>query len=356
MRMVLPDTKYPNADARRAFFDRLEQKMEAVPGLESATLTNAVPPFGSARGGIEIEGGPQLKPGDQAPQVATVSITPRFFDTVGVHVLRGRGFNATDGNKGSETIIINDRLAAEFFKGEDPIGRRIRFAARQARPGTPPPPVPVWRTIVGIVPTIRHTQPQAGVSLAALYLPLRQDPGNFANLLVRSSLPPAAVMNAVRAQIEQLDPDQPVFTIQTFEQMLKQQMWPYRVFGSLFAIFAVIALVMSAVGLYAVMAYSVTQRTPEIGVRMALGADGGNVIWLILKRGLWQMGIGLALGLGAAFGVSRVLATLLVDVTPTDPVTFASITGILAVVAVAACLIPARRATRVDPLVALRAD
>jgi len=129
-----------------------------------------------------------------------------------------------------------------------------------------------------------------------------------------------------------------------------------RVFGSLFAIFAVIALVMSAVGLYAVMAYSVTQRTTEIGVRMALGAEGRQVSWLILKRGLWQMGLGLALGLGGAFGLSRVLRTLLVQVTPTDPLTFAAITTILTCVAIAACVIPARRATHVDPLVALRAE
>jgi ABC-type antimicrobial peptide transport system permease subunit len=163
-------------------------------------------------------------------------------------------------------------------------------------------------------------------------------------------------MNAVRAAVQSVDPDQPVFTIQTMDQMVAQATWPYRVFGSLFAIFAVIALVMSGVGLYAVMAYSVTQRTPEIGVRMALGANAASVIWLIFKRGLWQMGIGLSLGLLAAFGVSRVLTSLLVDITATDPLTFATITAILASVAIAACLIPARRATRVDPLVALRAD
>ena len=138
--------------------------------------------------------------------------------------------------------------------------------------------------------------------------------------------------------------------------MLVQQTWPYRVFGSLFAIFAVIALVMSAVGLYAVMAYSVTQRTPEIGVRMALGAEGGQVSWLILERGLIQIGVGLLLGLSGAYFLSRVLSSVLVQITPSDPVTFASITAILTIVAIAACLLPARRATRVDPLIALRAE
>ena len=174
--------------------------------------------------------------------------------------------------------------------------------------------------------------------------------------MVRSRLDAGAIMNAVRTEVGAVDPDQPISTVRTMAQMLERQMWPYRVFGSLFAIFAAIALVMSAVGLYAVMAYSVTQRTTEIGVRMALGAAGRQVSWLILKRGLLQMGLGLALGLAGAFGLSRVLRTLLVQVTPTDPATFATITVILTAVAIAACLIPARRATRVDPLVALRAD
>jgi putative ABC transport system permease protein len=173
-------------------------------------------------------------------------------------------------------------------------------------------------------------------------------------MLIRSHLEPGSVMNGARREIAVVDPDQPVFTAQTMEQLLTQMSWPYRVFGSLFAIFAVIALVMSAVGLYAVMAYSVTQRTPEIGVRMALGAGARQVSWLILRRGLAQTLAGLTLGLGGAFALSRVMGALLVQVTPTDPLTFVSITVILAVVAVSACVIPARRASAVDPLVALR--
>jgi putative ABC transport system permease protein len=174
-------------------------------------------------------------------------------------------------------------------------------------------------------------------------------------LIVRSRLDPAAVMNAVRREVQRVDPDQPVFTVQTIDQMMAQATWPYRIFGSLFAIFALIALVLSAVGLYAVMAYSVTQRTPEIGVRMALGADRRRVSWLVMRRGLAQLTIGLALGLAGAYALSRVLTELLVSgVTPQDPVTFAAITVLLSAVAIAACLIPAYRATRVDPLAALR--
>jgi predicted permease len=288
--------------------------------------------------------------------VGTVIISPDFFKTVGVQLRRGRTFNDTDGTPGRESVIINEKFAAQLFANEDPIGRRIRFAQGQARAGQPPPPVPVWRTIVGVSPTIRHSSPQDAEPPAVMYLSHRQDTPSGANILVRSRLDAGAVMNAVRTEVGALDPDQPVFTAQTMEQMLTQATWPYRVFGSLFALFAAIALVMSAVGLYAVMAYSVTQRTTEIGVRMALGAEGRQVSWLILKRGLWQMGLGLGLGLAGAFGLSRVLRTLLVQVTPTDPLTFGSITIILTCVAIAACVIPARRATRVDPLIALRAE
>ena len=163
-------------------------------------------------------------------------------------------------------------------------------------------------------------------------------------------------MSEVRRTVQSLDQDQPVFTIQTLDQILMQMQWPFRVFGSLFAIFAFIALSLSAVGLYAVMAYSVTQRTQEIGMRMALGADGRQVSWLILRRGLIQLVIGISLGLVGAFFMSKALGSLLVQITARDPVTFAGITILLTVVAIAACLIPARRATRVDPLIALRAE
>ena len=177
-----------------------------------------------------------------------------------------------------------------------------------------------------------------------------------ASLLVRSALPPASVIEAVRREVQAIDRDQPVVTIQTLDQMLAQDRWPYRVFGGLFAIFALIGLGLSAMGLYAVMAYSVRQRTQEIGVRMTLGADRREVSWLVLKRGLGQLAIGLTVGLAGALALSRVMRRLLVEITPSDPVTFLSITTLLTCVSIAACLLPARRATRVDPVVALSAE
>jgi predicted permease len=356
MRMELPEGKYPSPETRRAFYDRLVPRLASLPGAESVSLTTSVPPGGSWRRGFEIEGRPVRRPEDPAPEVSSVTISPSFFQTVGVQMRRGRLFTEKDGMPGAETVIINDALAAQFFTSEDPIGRRLRFVEGQARAGAPPPPVPVWRTIVGIAPSIRHTNPQDAEMPAVVYAPYRQDPPSGLMLLVRSRLDPGAVMNSVRSEVQAVDRDQPVFTVRTLEQMLTQATWPYRVFGSLFAIFAIIALVMSGVGLYAVMAYSVTQRTPEIGVRMALGAKGSQVSWLILKRGLAQLALGLTIGLAGALALSQVMQSLLVQTTPRDPLTFASITAILACVAVAACVIPARRATRVDPLIALRTD
>ncbi|HYT76285.1 MAG TPA: ABC transporter permease, partial [Vicinamibacterales bacterium] len=301
MRMELPDEKYKNADGRRAFYDRLAPRLAALPGAESVSLTTSVPPFGTGTRGLEIEGRPARKPEERAPEVGVVTISPRFFDTVGVRLRRGRAFTETDGTPGAETVIVNDKLAAQFFPGEDPIGRRLRFAPGTARPGLPPPPAPVWRTIVGVSPAIRHSSPQDGDPPGVVYVPYRQEPSAGVVLLVRSQLEPGAVMRAVQREVQAADPDQPGFTVQTIDQLMAQQTWPYTVFGSLFAIFAVIALVMSAVGLYAVMAYSVTQRTAEIGVRMALGAEARQVSWLILKRGLLQLGLGLTFGLTGAY-------------------------------------------------------
>jgi putative ABC transport system permease protein len=354
MRMQLPASKYATPDARRVFYEQLETRLGAIPGVDSLAITTAVPPFGSGQRRMEIEGRPGHSPDQAAPYVSTVTISPSFFETVGVRVSRGRAFHERDGMPGAAAVVINERLAAQMFSGEDPVGQRIRFLPRDAVPGQPPPP---WLTIVGISPTIRHGGvTRGGEPNPAAYLPHRYEPPVGASLLVRSQLPSGSVMDAVRRAVQMLDRDQPVFTVQTLDEMLRQDAWPFRLFGGLFACFAVIALVLSSVGLYAVMAYIVAQRTPEIGLRKALGADARQLSWLVLKRGLSQLAIGLALGLAGALALSQVLRSVLVQITPTDPLTYVAITLILSAVALAACLVPARRATRVDPVIALRAE
>jgi putative ABC transport system permease protein len=351
MQLQLPDSKYVTPDARRIFYGEVEPQIAAIAGVESIAVTTAVPPFGSGQRLLEIEGRQQS--GEPSRGVTVVTISTRFFDVIGVPIARGRMFRATDGAPGSEAAIVNERLAATFFPGEDPIGRRLRFSQLQPGPGRPED---VWRTIVGMSRSIPHGQRQQFEPTPVVYLPSRQDPPLSASLLVRSSLPPASVMESVRREVQSIDRDQPVVTVQTLDQMLAQDRWPYRLFGGLFAIFALIGLGLSSVGLYAVMAYSVTQRTQEIGVRMTLGADRREVSWLVLKRGLVQLALGLTLGLGGALALSQVMRSVLVQVTPSDPVTFGTITLLLTLVSIAACLEPARRASRVDPVVALRAE
>jgi len=352
MRMQLPEAKYPTEEARRAFYDQLEPRLAATPGVESVAVTTTVPPLRAGERTFEIDGRAR-QAADEALEAATVTISPRFFEVVGVDLRRGRGFQDSDGAPGSETVIINERLASQFFPGEDPIGRRIRFVTREPAPNQPAQP---WRTIVGISPTIRHSETRQVELSPVVYVPSRQEPPAGASLLVRSQLPPASLADSLRRAVQAVDADQPVFTIQTLDQMLNEDRWPFRVFGVMFGVFAVIALVLSSVGLYAVMAYSVTQRTSEIGLRMALGAQRRQVRWMVLKLGLVQLTLGLSLGLAGAVLLSRLMEGMLVGVTSSDPFTFALITALLTTVSIAACLLPARRATLVDPLTALRAD
>jgi putative ABC transport system permease protein len=351
MRLELPARRYETAEARRAFYARLTPRLDAIPGVEGSAVTTGLPLSGIDWDPFEIEGRASTS-ADRVPSTSMVTVSPAFFHVTGVGLVRGRGFVDADGAPGAEHVIINQRMAAQYFPGEDPIGRRLRFV-----PGVEQGRAPgVWRTIVGVSATVWHSSLRGDGPSGAIYLPARQDPPESAYLLVRSALQPAAVMEAVRREVRAIDRDQPVSTIQTLDARLAEQRWPLRVFGTLLGIFAGVALVLSAVGLYAVMAYAVAARTVEIGVRMALGADAGTVLWLVLRRGLVHLAIGLPLGLGGAFAVSRILRRSLVQISAFDPLTVLAIAALLTLVAVTACLVPARRATRIDPLAALRSE
>jgi putative ABC transport system permease protein len=353
VRLRLPDSKYKTPDARRAFFDRLEPRLAAIPGVAAAAVTTGVPPHDGGERWLETD--TTATTADRQPlEVGTVTITPGFFNVLGVTLLRGRNFQGTDGAPGTETVIINERLAAHCFPGEDPIGRRLRFVPRDWASSQQRD---VWRTVVGIVPTIKHGSPQDGYENAVVYIPYRQETPAAISLLVRSALPPESIMDAVRREVQAIDPDQPVWSMQTLSQVLAETRWWWRTWGAMFGAFAVIALVLSAVGLYAVIAYSVTQRTQEIGVRMALGAQRLAVCWLVLRRALAQLAIGLTLGLVGAFVLSQALwGGGMIVITPSDPMTYAAIAILLSGVSIAASLVPARRATRIDPVIALRAE
>jgi putative ABC transport system permease protein len=353
MRLQLPEMTYKTPAARRAFFDRLEPRLAAIPGVEAAAITTGVPPLDGGERLLETDAAATAGTAATAVFVGTVTVSPRFFDAIGIRPLRGRGFTDTDGAPGAETVIINDHLARQFFPDADPIGRQLRFTQRDPVPGTPPD---VWRTIVGVVPLIKQGSPTDGYINPVVYIPYRQESPAAASLLVRSALPPASVMDAVRRAVQSIDPDQPVFTIQTLTQVMTQDRWWYSTWAGLFGTLAAIGLVLSSVGLYAVMSYVVTQRTQEIGVRIALGAQRRQVVWLVLRRALVQVAIGLAIGLAGAIALRRVLPRGTGNISAYDPVAISAISLLLVGVSLVACLAPVRRAMRVDPVVALRAE
>ncbi len=346
MRVQLPEEKYGSPEARQRFFTQIEQRLAASPGLESVAVTTAVPPFDSGERLIEVEG---QSPETASRWVSTVTISRTFFATLKAPILRGRGFQATDAAPEVNDVIVNQQLVERVFARADPIGQRIRLTERNGTPGA-------WHTIVGVSSSIRHGSFQDFETNPVVYSLSDRQPPREGAFLIRSALLPSTVMNTVRREVQAMDPDQPVLAIQTVTDAITEASWPLRVFGALFAVFGAIALTLSAVGLYGVMAYAVSQRTQEIGVRMALGASWRQVSGQVLTRGLRHLSLGLAIGGLGALALSRVLQRVVVQIEPADPITFAAIAALLAAVAALACLIPARRAARVDPLIALRAE
>jgi putative ABC transport system permease protein len=354
MQMALPIRKYRSSDERNAFIKRVEDRLAAVGALQGATIASNWP-LGGGRG-IQLTIDGRANP-ERLPIVTMLSVGPTYFDTIGTRLIRGRSFVESDGTSGQAGAIVNQRFVQMYFASEDPIGKRVRLTDEVPNPNGPPLPA---FTIVGVSPTVRQRNPQNqpndpdADSVVYILNAASTQQGSGQILLVRTRSDSAQATALLREEIRAIDPDLPLYNIRTMDQNLAQQRWPFRVFGTMFAIFAFVALVLSAVGLYAITAYSVTQRTQEIGVRMALGAQARQVWWLIARRSLIQLGIGLAIGMPGAFGVGILLKSLLVQTSSSDPATLISIAALLTIVAVTACYWPARRATRLDPLVALR--
>ena len=348
-RVVLVNQKYPEPDQRVAFMDALTEQLQAMPGAAAASIASNFPLGGGSRRTLEIDGRP-TPAATEPPEVSVVNVGDDYLASLGLDTLLGRSLTRRDGLDGSEAVVVNARFVARFLEGEKVLGHRIRMDVGEE--DTPGP----WMTIVGVGPTIRQTSLEEPEPDPVVYRRHRLDPGAFLAIQVDTPGDPMALLPQVREAVRAVDPDLPVFEAHTFSEQMAEARWPFAVFGSMFAIFAVVALVLSAVGIYAVTAYSITQRTQEIGVRMALGARPGQVVWMVMRRGLNQLAIGLAIGLFGAAGVGQIMAGLLVQVSPTDPVTLGMILLVLASVTVLACLGPARRAALLDPAVALRLD
>jgi putative ABC transport system permease protein len=349
MRLQLPEAKYPHPQERISFHERLKARLEALPGVDVACIAITMPTGGSLTYPYEIEGRPPVFKNGQNDSVVVIS--PDYFRAMDVRILRGRAFTDTDGATGPPVAIVNARFAEKFFPGDDPIGKRLRIFEDDT-PGKKKPGA--WMTVVGVSPNILQNDIQAHQFDPLIYVPFRQKPEPDMALMARTRVAPSTLITAFRRETQAIDEDMPLYNVRTLEERLAVNYWQQGVFGSLFAVFAAIALVLASVGLYAVIAHSVSQRTQEIGVRMALGASAANILSMIFAQGMRQVAIGLGVGLLAALGTTRILTSLLADVSPTDPATFVLTTLVLAAAATFGCLIPARRAMSVDPVIALR--
>jgi putative ABC transport system permease protein len=342
-RLSLSDKAYPKPEQRVAFLNQLLERVRALPGVRSAGASSGLPTlgWGSLRG-TDIEGQPEMPLGLR-PDVPCEVVSADYFQTLGIPLMAGRGFNQQDRSTTVQVVMVNQAFVRQFFSGQNPVGKHVRSGA----------PTGPWREIIGVVGNIRQLGPAQDES-PAIYIPYQQEPTGEVNLVLRTAREPLALVAPVKAAVQAMDPAQPVYDIATMDQRLSESMSPQRFNALLVGAFALAALTLAGVGIYGVLAFSVARRTPEIGVRMALGARRAEVLTLVVGEGLRLCGLGVGLGLAASVPLTRLLRSVLFGVSPSDPVTLVAASAALILVAVMACYIPARRAVMVDPMVALR--
>jgi predicted permease len=338
--------QYTDTAAQKQFYVQLRERLEQIPGARAAAIMSGLPSVGENGGDFTIEGITYAADRD-VPDARWSAVSPGYFDTFEIPARQGRLLDATDREDGLRVAVVNEAFATRYFPNQDVLGRRIRLGGRTS--------TDAWRTIVGVVPTIFNGDPDEP-RRPGFYLPLAQSHSSFVSLAVRTTGTPMSITGPVRQAVASLNPDIPLYWVYSMAEAFERPTWFIRVFGTMFMIFGLIALFLASVGLYAVMSFSVSRRVREVGIRMALGAQGRDVVRMIFGQGAWQLGLGLVLGLGLAATVAQLMQIILFDVKPRDPATFTGVAVVLALAGMAACMIPARRATRVDPLVALRAE
>ncbi|HEX5421136.1 MAG TPA: FtsX-like permease family protein, partial [Gammaproteobacteria bacterium] len=351
----LSPSKYADFTARREFYERVLERVKALPGVAGAGYANYPPlVFNGGRALVTIEGQPALPPQDllRRNMASDRAVSAQYFSALGVPLLRGRYFDERDGPKSAPAVLINQTMAKRHWPGENPVGKRFKVGVSNS--DSP------WRTVVGVVGNVRQMSLDAPVE-PAFYLSLAQTSasGPFfwpQYLLVRTQGDPMSLAAAVRNAVWAVDPDQPVSNVRPMTQVFDQQLSGRNTQLTLVGGLAVLALLLAAVGLYGVLSYMVAQRTSEIGLRMALGAQQGNVVGSVVRSALLLAVLGIAVGLAAAFGLSRLLASFLFGIGPSDPATFVAVPVLLVLVTIVASYVPARRAASVDPVSALRAE
>ena len=348
LRVDLPEAKYYTAEKPQVFFKELLERVGALPGVQAAGAISRLPLAGGGRGtSLTVEGFPVIPVG-QAPSVNYCVITPNYFHAMGIPILIGRDFTDADARDSMKVTIIDESVAREYWPNESPLGKRVRFGA--------PEDNKPWNTVVGVVGAVKHKSLNLERTKTA-YLPHAQilmDDITLDMTLAVRAVNPENLAPAIRRLVKAMDPDQPVTNMRTMTEVISRSVWQPRLYAILFGVFAAVALALASVGIYGVMAYSVSERTREIGIRVALGAQRRDVLKLVVAQGMTLTLIGAGLGLVGALGATRLMQTLLFEVSATDPLTFAALAVLLSVVALVACSLPARRATKVDPMVALR--
>jgi putative ABC transport system permease protein len=331
--------------------------VRSTPNVTHAALTFSLPIDGSQWNSIFIVADKPVPPRAALPSAAFTPVSAGYFETMGMRLLNGRVFGETDTPTSPKVAVVNESLAKRLWPGENPVGKRLKqgWPETPDRPTTPGAYFAPWREVIGVVADVKFNGITADTPMQS-YLPLTQEPTRGLALVARTTGDPAAITPSIEAIVRRLDKDLPLFQIRTMDQMLDRSIARQRMSMMIFIVFAVVALTLASVGLYGVVAHGVTERTHEIGVRMALGADARHVLGLVVRQGLSMALVGTAIGVAAAIALSRWIQGLLFGITATDPMTFAAVVATLLAVAFVACYVPAWRATRVDPTTALRAE
>ena len=348
-----PAARYKEDSQLIAFWNRLTDRVRALPGVQAAGTTTNLPFGGGYSDSVILAEGYVMAPGESLISPYNTSVSPGYFEAMSIPLKAGRLFTASDDERAQKVLIIDQRLAKRFWKDQSPVGRRMWKPESPGELKDGPGPKSTYYTIVGVVGDIRVTGLTEKEPVGMYYFPFAQNPGRGMTLVVKTAGDPGTIISPIRQQVREIDPELPFFGVKPMEQRISESLVSRRTPMLIASLFGGIALFLAAVGIYGVLAFQVGQRRKEIGIRMALGSDSRRIFGLIVSEGLWLLGVGVVVGIAGAFAIRRAMETQLFGVQPMDPVVLATVAVTLAVVAFIACAVPARRAARIDPLIAL---
>jgi predicted permease len=341
-RVGLTANVYPEEEERARFWETLVQRIESQPGIEAAAVTNALPGHGTFDGPVTVEGRDYGADATK-PFVNGLSVSPSYFETFRIAAIQGRLFDSRDRLDTMPVVVINETMVREIFPGEPPIGKRVRFEQTADKD---------WYTVIGVVPDV--VMDEDGEMDAGAYYTVLQSPPSFMSIAMRGEGDLRSLVGAARTALAQTNPDLALYWVRTFEESRVIKTAGFRIIGTMFGVFAGVALVLAAAGLFGVLAFHVGQRTREIGVRRALGADNGSIFRLVMRASGVQIGLGILIGMGLLPFMARGLGDILQDESPFDPFIYSMVLALMVAVAIAATITPTRRALKVDPAAALR--